>query len=138
MHYKVLLSIASACALSSNGSLFAMTELRIKNINLKDIETTGESFRCCEQIYETCKEKDYCKECGHCSFLPHCCFSGDCIALCKDDIANYFPMIIESCADKDYALALLVAVAYPPAHLNYHFEHAEKKRATKIESKKMQ
>jgi|GEM_PF-2500157 hypothetical protein len=114
---------------------------KIRTITDKEIESDGRSFESCEAIYQTCVKKDSCKECDHCACLPHCSCSDDCIALCKDDVINYYPAVSGLCKDET-ACAFIVAVAYPPAHLFWHFEHAnitrtqpESKRA---ESKKME
>jgi len=120
-----------------NGPLLAIRET-IQTIEENDVVSTGKSFACCEQIYQKCKKKDYCEECGHCACLPHCCCSDDCIALCKDDVASYCPIVREVYMDSDLKSAVISAVIYPAAHFAWHFKHAQIKRAASIESKKME
>lgn len=115
---------------------------KIRTITDNQIESDGRSLQSCETLYQTCEKNNYCKECDHCAGLPHCCCSDDCIALCKDDVVNYYPAVTALYNDNDLACACIVAAAYPPAHLFWHFEYAKIKRtqaeSKSAESKKME
>lgn len=130
MNYKVLLTVI----LSFTNPLIAG---KIKTVLDNEVESAGRSFYCCENIYKTCKEKNYCSQCDHCACLPHCSFSDDCIALCKDDAANYCPMVksVDSAV-----IASIVAVVYPAANISWHFVHAREAREKRaqLDAQKME
>lgn len=110
---------------------------RIMTINDNEIESSDDSIACLEKLYQTCEKKNYCKEADHCACLPHCCFSGDCRALCKDDVADCYPTIKNTCIDNGFRCGLIIACAYVPAHVSHHFVHAAQKR-NQLEAKRME
>lgn len=110
---------------------------KIKTKHSGEIESSEDSIECLEKLYQTCQKNDYCKACDHCACIPHCCFSGDCRALCKDDVLDFFPTMT-SASNEGPLCALIVGLSYVPAHATHHFVHAAKKRMQSVESKKME
>lgn len=132
MKYK---SIALLCLMAIGSPLMAG---QIKTIHGREIESTEDSIECLETLYQTCQKNDYCKACDHCACIPHCCFSGDCRALCKNDVKDCCPTIKTAYKDHGLVCGLVIGLTYPLAHITHHFVHAAKKRNLPTESKKME
>jgi hypothetical protein len=110
---------------------------KILTINNTEVESSEDSIALCEKLFETCQKNNYCKEADHCACAPHCCLSGDCRALCKDDVADFCPTMTTACHEGP-GCVLVVGLSYVPAHIAHHFVHAANKRIQSTESKKME
>lgn len=135
--------VALLCLLSLYGPANAVKILTIDN---NEIESSNDSIACLETLFQTCYKKNYCKEADHCACLPHFCCSGDCRALCIDDVTNCYPTIeatysrysLTSTLIDSLTSTLIVGTFYVPAHLIHHFIHASRKRMPSAEPQKME